>query len=120
LERTRIVLVGMPRMLREIVSGVVSMQPDLAVVAVTGRARARQVLAKSRADVAVTGLDESARQGALDLLGTLPRLRVVAISPDGREGTLYELRSHEVCFGELSPELLLAAIRGRIRGRNQS
>jgi hypothetical protein len=84
-------------MLSGIVTELVSAEPDLAIVAEVGEA-----------DVAVTQLEG----GVGDLLRDRPRLRVIALSADGREASSFELRPHETKLGEVSPAALLEAIRG--------
>jgi hypothetical protein len=85
-------------MLSGIVTEVVLAEPDLALVSEV-----------EDADVAVARVD---RKAAKALLEARPGLRVVAISADCRQASSLELRPHERRLGELSPELLLAAIRG--------
>jgi hypothetical protein len=85
-------------MLSGIVMELVSEEPDLAIVAEVGEA-----------DVAVTELEGGA---VGDLLRDRPRLRVIALSADGREASSFELRPDETKLGEVSPAALLAAIRG--------
>ena len=47
-----------------------------------------------------------------DLLHDHPGLRVLTVEGDGRRGVLHELVPRSVALGELSPEGLLAAVRG--------
>ena len=42
-----------------------------------------------------------------------PRVRALGITADGRTGTVYELRPHSQRLGELTPEVLLGAIRAQ-------
>jgi hypothetical protein len=48
----------------------------------------------------------------LGLLYAFPRVRVLTIVDDGRTGFVHELVPRTVALGELSPERLVAAIRG--------
>lgn len=50
-----------------------------------------------------------------ELLLSHPRLKVLTIAEDGKTGALYELRPHRVPLGEMSADVLCAAIRGRSR-----
>jgi hypothetical protein len=44
-----------------------------------------------------------------------PRLKVLAISDDGKTGALHEMRPHRIPLGAMSAESLCDAIRGRAR-----
>jgi hypothetical protein len=102
LKTTRIVLVGLPRVLSGIVTDLVSPEPGLAIVGEV-----------EDADVAIAQLEPGAAEALLEVR---PRLRVVAISADGREASTFELRRYEEWLGEVSPKVLLAAIRGERSG----
>jgi DNA-binding NarL/FixJ family response regulator len=113
-EQTRVILVEMPRMLREIVREVVANQPDLDVV---DEDDADAVLAASRASgacVVITGRQDPGHESIGRLLGTRQQVRVLALSSDGRDGAVYELQPQERLLGEISPPMLLAAIRDTI------
>jgi hypothetical protein len=106
----------MHRMMHEIVTDVLSSQPDIEVVAngvspvVSGMKRTPD---DTSPDVIILG--ERSQRAAVayeDLLYSLPRTKVLAISDDGRESFLYELRPREVALGQLSAEGLLSAVRG--------
>lgn len=114
MERTRIILIGMPRMLGELIRELVMAQPDLTLVAeFDGQEAVLQAIQRSRADVAITSLDGPVRASVTDLLAQVPALKVLAVSADGSESFLYELRPHERILGDVSPQTLLAAIRGQ-------
>jgi hypothetical protein len=107
-EPIRVLLVGMPRMLRGIVNGLVSVEPDLEIVGELGDVEAElPAIEASGATVVIAGV-----QAPLLARRLSDRARVLGVSPDGREGVLYELRPHERVLGEISPATLLAAIRG--------
>jgi DNA-binding NarL/FixJ family response regulator len=112
LDRTRIVLIDMPRMLREIIREVVAAEPGAEVVAEFGEPvdLVPAVLAH-RAGFVILGADLAAGEVAR-LLDELPRTRVLGVADDGGQSFLYELRPHMVELGEISPERLLEAIRG--------
>jgi DNA-binding NarL/FixJ family response regulator len=112
LQRTRIILVGLPRMLRDIIGELVRTEPDLSIVGEYGDSgEALEVIERAQADVVITAVDERARPSAPVLLRRHPALRVLAVSADGTEGYLYELRPIERMLGEVSPRTLLSAIR---------
>jgi chemotaxis response regulator CheB len=105
----RVLLVNMPRLLREIVREVIATEPDLQVVdeLTGGYLELAAVLDSVVADVVILGT-ESRESGdlLLPLLQIRPALRFVIIAEDGRAGF--------VCTpsGELSPARLLEAVRG--------
>jgi DNA-binding NarL/FixJ family response regulator len=113
LDQTRVVLMGMPQMLREIVRAVVRAEPDLAVIGeFEDEVEALVEIEAHEAGVLITGLVESQELDFDSLLGRHPRLRVLAVSDDASEMSLHELRPHRQMLGEVSPETLLAVIRG--------
>ena len=105
----RVLLVNMPRLLREIVREVIATEPDLQVIdeLTGGHLELAAVLDSVVADVVILGT-ESRESGELflRLLWMRPTLRFVVIAKDGKAGF--------VCTpsGELSPHGLLEAVRG--------
>ena len=111
---TRIVLVNLPRMLREIIEDVVAAAPDLDVVETVERPTGLiAVVDGAKADFLIAGDDALEDVGVL--LRERPRLKVLAVAGDGRQTFLYELRPQKVSLGEVSPQNLLEAIRAAIR-----
>lgn len=109
---TRIVLIDMPRMLRDIVKELVLAQPDMQIV---GEYEADTSLGaaveRTEAEFVISGVptDEA---GAGALLGERPHVKVLAVEADARQTFLWELRPQKVALGEISPRTLLGAIRG--------
>jgi DNA-binding NarL/FixJ family response regulator len=100
-------------MLRDTVSEIVSAEPDLAVVAeLDDQASAGPTIGAQAVEVVIAAVGGCQTIDFRDLLTEHPRLRVLCLSPDGREGSLFELQPHERTLGEISPEVLIAAIRG--------
>jgi len=119
-ERVRVVLAGLPRMLAEIVRRVLGEAPDLEVIDMSVNSdNLADSLEYHEADVLVTGLrpDQSIDQFA-SLLRAHPSLRIFALEGDGRRAVLYELQPHTVPLGDVSPEGLIDAIRSTARVRN--
>jgi hypothetical protein len=110
LERTRVILMDMPRMLHQIVTEVIANNDDLQVVDEPDRAVALATIKMSDACVVITG-PEGSRPGVIGSLLGAQRVRVLALSSHGRDGVVYELQPKERLLGELSPTLLLSAIR---------
>jgi len=106
--RTRILLVGLPRLLEEIVSDAIAQAPDLTVTAKLPDAAA---LAHDppATDVVVLGTASSGLIAAT--LERHPRVAVLAVSDDARSSSLYVLRPECTRVGDLSPEGLVGAIR---------
>jgi DNA-binding NarL/FixJ family response regulator len=118
---TRVLLVDMPLMLREIVRGLVEREPDMEVVCeVADPLPSVEAVAASDADVVIVGgsggeVDAACR----DLLAERPALVVVALSADGRSCAFYDHhhgapRTAEL--GEVAPVRLLAVVREAMRG----
>ncbi len=112
MESTRIVLVAMPQMLRDIVAGVLADEPDMEIVGeATGVNGLPDAVLEPGADVVVMGRDDPSL--ATSLLEQQPGMRVLAVAASGRESWLYELRPHRVPLGEISPKRLVEQIRKR-------
>ena len=111
MERTRIAVIGRGLAL-DIVRELASRERDLEIVKRMGLAEwPLRAQALGGVHVVVTNLDDATRAIVYELLAARSRLRVLAVSADGGEGILHELRPHERMLGEVSKETLLAAIR---------
>jgi DNA-binding NarL/FixJ family response regulator len=113
-ERIRIALVDLPPMLESIVRDVVAAQSDMEVVDPPERLRG-PAAAELDADVVVVGRGAGGEEALEQLLDARARLRVLAISSDGRSGALFELVPRERPLGDISPTSLLGAIRKSAR-----
>lgn len=103
----------MPRMLLDIVTGVLRALDDMEVVD-CGETPADPVQTATRtaADLVILGCQEDELTQVGDrLLEVNPRIKVLAVEADGRRAFLYELRPHKVPLGEVSPQTLVRAIR---------
>jgi DNA-binding NarL/FixJ family response regulator len=111
LKPRRIILVGLPRMLNDIVTKIIAEQPDLEVVADVGCASdVAHAVADHDADLVIA--DPSCTDGAIErLVGPRSSLRLLEVEANGSSACLSELRPHRVPLGEISPERLLEAIR---------
>ncbi len=115
-ERTRVVLVGMPLMLRDIVNEVLASEPDLEVVGEFPDAT-ELTAAVEQTDAAVVVAGEAAADlpSIRALLAARPRVSVLAIARNAREGVVYRLTPTRVPIGDVSPETLLQAVREAAR-----
>ena len=112
MERTRIVLIDMPPLLREIVREAIDGEPDLDVVAEhPGDVDVRHAVERDEADFVIVGSEAAAALGVPALIGGGARVRALELQGDGRNGVLYELRPHRVSLGEISPQTLVQSIR---------
>jgi DNA-binding NarL/FixJ family response regulator len=115
----RILLLGMPRILRDLIRSIVDRQPDMRVVGEIDddRVELRRVQ-RSRADFVIVGLRDSDLPDVCDrLLRQRPDTKIVGVSQEGRRAVLYELRPHAQPLGEMSSQILLDVIRrGGTRG----
>jgi DNA-binding NarL/FixJ family response regulator len=112
LERTRIVLIDMSPLLREIVRETLAREPDLDVVAEhEAGVDVREAVEGQHADFVIVGSDASADEAVRSLVGADLGVRALELRADGRESVLYELRPHRVPLGEISPDTLLQTIR---------
>jgi DNA-binding NarL/FixJ family response regulator len=112
LERTHVILVNMPQMLRDIVREIVSSEQDLIIVdEFDDLEDASNTIWNDERCVVITSLRPPEQVALEDLFGVRRRMRVLAVSEDGRETVLYELRPRARNLGEISPPTLVAAIR---------
>ncbi len=103
-------------MLRDIIEGVLTAQPDIELIRATPPPRARSRSAEKEPEVVIALADERGRvTGAIAPLYRWPRARLLTVQTNGRESVLYELQTHATSLGELSPEQLVHAIRGASR-----
>lgn len=111
----RILLVGMPLMLRDIVKGILAAEPRVRIVGELDDGGSVVDQARVEADLAILGLrDSELPEIGVRLLTANPGTRLLGISSDGRKGFIYELRPHAIPLGELSPRVLVNAILRQI------
>jgi chemotaxis response regulator CheB len=111
LERTRIVLIDMSPLLREIIREALVPEPDLEVVAEhEGPVDLRTAVERDAADFVIVGAD-AADDSVQSLVAANQGVRAIEVRSDGRESVLYELRPHRVSLGEISSETLVRTIR---------
>jgi hypothetical protein len=114
LDTTRILLVDMSQILREIVASIVAHQPDLDLVAepTYDPAKIAAMVQRTRADVVVLSTHKPELSRLLFVFLELhPCPRVLVLAADGRQAFLCEP------LGELSPTELLDAVRPPLTSR---
>jgi DNA-binding NarL/FixJ family response regulator len=103
-------------MLRSIIADTIATQPDMQIVGngltAAGLAKAAE---STNADVVILASDGLAGdEESNEILYGRSRPKVIEISDQGRNGSLYELRPCRVPLGEMSPPRLLETIRGAV------
>ena len=113
MRRIRVLLVGMPLMLLDMISDIIALHREMMVAGkMQDTPDIFATVKKTRADVVV--LNEAAiglPQNHQELLYSRPHLGVLAIASDGRHFFLHKLRPVRIALGEVSPESLVQAIR---------
>jgi hypothetical protein len=114
LQHIRIVVIGLPQILRDVIRDIVADQPDMEVVGdLPENADPAMIEDLGGNFVAV----RAGPSGELPDVGNrlLERraqgLRILGLSAEGRSGYVYELRPNEVAIGDVSPDRLLKVIR---------
>ena len=114
MERIRIVLIDMPRMLRDIVKYAVSTDDQVELVReYTERTDLAAAAARDRPHFVIVGSEAFGSEQVAAALATSPTLSVLALTADGRKLHLHELTPTRIEFGEISPGRLLEVIRMR-------
>jgi hypothetical protein len=110
-EPSRILLVDLPRILREIIEEAIADEPDMVIVGGNGaNGDLKSAVERSNAEFVISGADYAPDEvGAL--LEEHPRLRVLSVVGDAREAFLYELRPMRTPLAEVSPRTIVDAIR---------
>ncbi len=111
--RTRVLLWDMPAMMRDIILQVLERESDLQVaVPAEKTSTLLDASKKYMPDIIVTSLGEDGADTTYrNLLLECPRVKVLDVRSDGRNGYLYALRPERKLLGEISPESLVIAIR---------
>jgi hypothetical protein len=110
---TRILFVGLPQFMQDLIAELVSLEPDIEVVGMVppGVDLAERIRVGA-IDVVVAGLDAGALTAECQsVLDDRRHVRFLAVSPDGGSGAVHELVPHVEPIAEVSPELLVSAIR---------
>ena len=115
---TRVVLIDMNNVLRQLVRGILETDSSVHVVAdLPDTVPLEDAVASTDARVVIFGTEvtELSAEGA-ELLSSRPRLRLLTVTRNGRRTCLYVLKPHCEDLGEVSPAALLRAVKGEPQG----
>lgn len=115
MKRIRILIIGLPALLSDIVGEAFAREADIEVISIAAPPAEATALARTmRPDVIVTSLNAS---GASDFADQIRRggssIVVVAIAPSGDRATLFADGRPPLEISDISTGALLAAIRNR-------
>ena len=118
--QVRVLVAQLPGMLSDIICKLLASEENIELVGeVTEAQELLGVMDRTGADVVILGLEDSELPArANQLLSEHPACRVLGVAGDGRAAFLYELRPYRVPLGEVSPEVLVKAIRQGTRHAN--
>jgi chemotaxis response regulator CheB len=113
LEPIRVLIADLPGVLHAVVREALSPDDEIVVVATRrpGLPLGAAVQETGATVVIVCAEHPEAADPAPPMLAERARLRVLAVSADGRESVMYELQPRRRELGELSPAGLLEAVR---------
>jgi hypothetical protein len=109
---TKIVLVGMPTMLRQLVRSVIASPPGLAIEVdeLPHDTLASPSLRERDVDLVIIDTAAASDETVEAFLAERCGVRVLGVSSDGRRGLLHEMRPHRVLVGELSRDVLVEIV----------
>jgi hypothetical protein len=106
----RILLAGLPQLLRDVVASALGQEADIVLFDDGSGPPSRS----GQLNVLVIGIKPGeAIARCTEVLASHPQLTVVAIEVDGRRAFLGELRPSVSELGEIDPQTLLDVVRGR-------
>jgi chemotaxis response regulator CheB len=114
-DEVRVLLLDLPRMLREVVRNVLDAHPGVTVVAVRPfPVSVLDAVDEAGADLVVLGQGAQHDAGIRELLERRPRVPLVSISADGRQASVSGLRPYREPLGEVDGERLVETIRDAV------
>ena len=124
MQRITVLVADMPQVQVDLVRSLVSRHPDLLLVEASGYDDLNRAIAESAADVLLVDVSShDSRELTAPYKRALsdhPRLSVLAVESDAREGSLWELAPARVRLGEIWPARLVDAIRRVAHRRSQA
>jgi hypothetical protein len=116
LPTVRILLVGLTGVLGDVIRAVLEEQHDMTIVdEVPDCAVLDATLATTKADLALWCLDDDVPRRCPGLFQHHPSIKVLTVTDDGRRGYLWQLKPQASALGELSPGLLIHAVRKAVQ-----
>jgi chemotaxis response regulator CheB len=113
-QQIRVLPMNIPKLLFDLIKGIIVSSEDLHIVGEPMKgAGILRAAAATKADVIILSDKDMSADNCYCVLYRQPRLKIFAISTNGRRGSLYELRPRAKTLRDLSAESLIAAIRGR-------
>lgn len=110
---SRIAILGMPRLLHQLVTETVAQLPDVTIVVDRPEVGLAANLPEVDADIYLVDYEQAPTAKIAAVLFGPRRAKVLTVSADGRRAFLHELRPHTRPLGELSAAGLLDVIRQR-------
>ena len=105
----RVLLRGLPLMLRDILVRSLADQPDVEIIS-EPPPPPLEPLAAASPDVVIVGTDDPDASGTSAVLHRWPQSRVLLISASGQRGSLVELQPRRTSLGEMSLSKLLEVV----------
>ena len=114
----RVLLSHMPRMLRDMLEDEILHRDDLELLDDTPAPSLSSIGCGPAPDVIILGAERpGSRRSPRALLRRWPGARVMSVTPNEGEATLYELTLHTTALGSLSPAELVQRILETVRRR---
>jgi hypothetical protein len=116
-ERIRIMVASVPRMLGEILQHAIGQSADMASIAtLTADEDPRSAAVRTKPHVVVLGRTRGPQNDVVTaLLRAVPGGCVVALSGDGRKAVVHRVRARPLTLEDASPEELLKVVRLLVR-----
>jgi DNA-binding NarL/FixJ family response regulator len=106
-----ILLVALPRLLREQVEAAIDAEPDLEIVAERDDSSELEEALRSTGARVVVAAEYALEPARALALVASSGIRVITLSGDGRDASVYECRPEQRSVGELSPQALAELLR---------
>jgi DNA-binding NarL/FixJ family response regulator len=113
--RNRLLLVDLPRMLRDLIAEAVASRADIELVGeLSAGDSVAAALERYAASVVILPIDHPEARGQAKALLANARadVRIVALDPDGRSGLVFDLQPRQTRVGEVSLHGLVELIGG--------
>lgn len=117
MDRIRVLMTSMPAMLSEIVTSLIEEQGDMEMSCIVKETDSiAEKLSTWQPDVLLLSCSaDDVADTALPFLRIRPSMRVVALTNNGHDAILCELRPNETFYESISPASLIETIRNVVR-----